>query len=489
MSAEMTRRGFLGATAAGAASFGAAGRFGQLHIPGAVAASVAGSSKVRVGKVYMGRPRPGWPMAKVELAAEVKRFEQYFAKLQRELADVEFVNGGLVSTPKQLPAVKGKFKGVDGILVIHLTLGIGGMLHSLLELGIPTMMFTMPYAGHEWHIIASMQRLGKPIDVLPSSDYRDLAVAVRPFRAMRRLREAKILYLRDGGPDPKYVKAIKDKFGTEIKTLHYKDLERAYKAVKEADAKADAERWIREAQKIVEPSRDEIVRSSRMYLAMRNLLEQEKAVAIAINCLGMGLIDRGLAYPCLGFSRLNSMGLGGICEADLKSAMTHLIFTYLVGKPGFISDPVFDYATGTIIHAHCVAATHMDGPAGPAAPYVIRSHLEDNRGASLQVKMRVGQKISMARLIGSDILLFSTGEIIDTPDVNRGCRTKITTKVDNPEKFLENWSCGLHRVIFYGDHTQDIRRFCRFMKIRLLREGIDDLRDVPGLEWSPHVHA
>jgi hypothetical protein len=43
-------------------------------------------------------------------------------------------------------------------------------------------------------------------------------------------------------------------------------------------------------------------------------------------------------------------------------------------------------------------------------------------------------------------------------------------------------------VVFYGDHTQDIRRFCRLTKIRLLQEGVDDLRDVPGLEWEPRVH-
>jgi hypothetical protein len=27
------------------------------------------------------------------------------------------------------------------------------------------------------------------------------------------------------------------------------------------------------------------------------------------------------------------------------------------------------------------------------------------------------------------------------------------------------------------------------MRIRLLREGVDDLQNVPGLEWETHVHA
>jgi hypothetical protein len=86
-------------------------------------------------------------------------------------------------------------------------------------------------------------------------------------------------------------------------------------------------------------------------------------------------------------------------------------------------------------------------------------------------------------------MLFSTGEAVDSPFVDRACRTKLTMKVENIDKFVENWSCGLHRVVFYGDHTRDVRRFCRFAKIRILTEGVDDLKDVPGLEWDTNVHA
>jgi hypothetical protein len=95
----------------------------------------------------------------------------------------------------------------------------------------------------------------------------------------------------------------------------------------------------------------------------------------------------------------------------------------------------------------------------------------------------------MARLIGTDTLLFATGDATDSPFVETGCRTKLTMKVQNPERFIENWSCGLHRVVFYGDHTPDIRRFCRFARVRLLHEGVDDLQKVEGLEWETHVHA
>ncbi|MGC8989929.1 MAG: hypothetical protein ACP5MD_07395 [Verrucomicrobiia bacterium] len=452
-------------------------------------AAGAPGQKVKVGKVYLGNPHPGWPSFAVDLEAEVRKFEEQFGRLGSQFADVEFVDAGLVSADQQLGAAKEKLKDVDGILAIHLTLGTGQRIKSLLELNRPIMMFTLPYSGHEWHIVAALQREGKPIEVLPSSDYADLAVAVRPFRAIRRLRDTRILHVSQGPADAGYVKAVKEKFGTEIISILLPELEQAYASANMEEARADAERWVKEAEKVVEPSQEEILKSSRMYVAMKNLLAKHGAVAITMNCLGMGLMDRNMGYPCLGFVRFNNEGRAGVCEADLKSTMTQLIFTYLVGKTGFVTDPVFDIATSSIIHAHCVAATQMLGPDTPPSPYVIRSHLEDNRGASLQVRLPVGHSVCMARLIGTNLMLFSTGTAVDSPFVERACRTKLTMRVENIDKFVENWSCGLHRVVFYGDHTRDLRRFCRFANIKLLREGVDDLHNVPGLEWESYVHA
>jgi len=54
--------------------------------------------------------------------------------------------------------------------------------------------------------------------------------------------------------------------------------------------------------------------------------------------------------------------------------------------------------------------------------------------------------------------------------------------------FLENWSSGLHRVIFYGDHTQDMQRYCGLPKSASARRD-DEPQQAEGLDWDPHVHA
>ena len=226
---------------------------------------------------------------------------------------------------------------------------------------------------------------------------------------------------------------------------------------------------------MVEPSKEEVFKSCKLALAFEKLLDEENATVMTVDCYG-SMWDKTIklpAYPCLGFSRLNSMGLGGICESDLQSAMTHILFQGLSGKPGFISDPTMDESTGSIILAHCMGTRQMEGPDKPAAPYKLRTIHERQQGCVPQVKLPVGQKATQAILVGTDLIVYFTGDVVDAPDVNRGCRTKITVKIDgDPEKLWKNWSHGLHRVTCYGDLTKDLERFCRFANIKLVNEAV-----------------
>jgi len=86
--------------------------------------------------------------------------------------------------------------------------------------------------------------------------------------------------------------------------------------------------------------------------------------------------------------------------------------------------------------------------------------------------MRVGERATQALLVGTDLLLLFTGEIVAAPDIDRGCRTKIEVRVDgDPELLWQNWSHGLHRVTCYGDARADLRSFCRYMGIRMVDEA------------------
>ena len=432
-------------------------------------------SKVKVARLYMGTAEGLWPKPKLDLKAEAQSYRNEFAKLQDQLADVDFVVDELVTSPSQVDAIKSKLANVDGILAIHLNIGVQPILNEILRVGQPTVVFAVPYSGHEWAGYGALQRepLGARMECLLTSDTSKLAEAIRPFRAIHHLREAKVLDLTTE-PIEEYAGAVRKKFGTEIKTIERECVLKAYDAVNDAEARAEAERWITGAAKIVEPTRDDIFRSAKLALAFERLLEEEDATILTVDCYG-SMWDRTIklpAYPCLGFTRLNNLGLGGICESDLSSAMTHILFQGLAGKPGFISDPTMDESKNSIILAHCLGTTRMDGPAQPDAPYQLRSVRERGEGVVPQVKMRVGERVTQAKFVGTDSILYFTGEIVDTPDVDRGCRTKIAVKLDgDAEKLWKNWSQGLHRVTCYGDISKQLAQFGRFKDVKLVNEA------------------
>jgi hypothetical protein len=143
----------------------------------------------------------------------------------------------------------------------------------------------------------------------------------------------------------------------------------------------------------------------------------------------------------------------------------------LSGKPGFVSDPTVDESRRSIILAHCLASTKMLGPDGPQSSYRIRTIMERQEGAVQQVFMPVGPKVTQAIFIGTEKLLYFTGDVIAAPDTEKGCRSKIDVRVDGSiEKLWQNWSQGLHRVTCYGDLVPDLQRFCRYKNIEMVNE-------------------
>ena len=479
MKSQIDRRQFIQLGAAGCAAcmlcskvplFGAVGGGSVLVSPG------CRRTKVKIAKIYIGTDKCHWPKPTLDLKKEVAFYETQFDKMKAEFADVDFVVDELLKSPEQVEQLKDKLQKVDGILLIHLTIGISRIMNKIVELGKPMMIFAAPYSGHEWVGFGSLRKeeKGAKVDCILSSDYSQLAAAIRPFRAIHHLREAKICNLstRDRSS---YSASMKDKFGTRIKQVELDRMLKLYDSISDKAADQECNDWMKKAEKVVEPDRDEIFRSCKLALAFEKLLDEEDATVMTVDCYGT-MYRKLPAFPCVGFTRLNDMGLGGICESDLRCAMTHIIIQGLCGRPGFISDPTVDESKSSIILAHCLGTRKMDGPDGPMAPYKLRTIMERQEGAVPQIEMRLGEKVTQALLVGTDKILYFTGDIIEAPVTlkdDRGCRTKIDVKVDGDiQKLWQNWSEGLHRQTCYGDITKDLARFCKFTGIEMIDEAV-----------------
>lgn len=427
-------------------------------------------NKVKIAKIYLGHPKAHWPTPTMDINAEKQRYEDEFTRMADQFADVEFVVSDLVTSKEQAEAIKGKLESADGVMVIHLSMGVHDMLQTILDAGKPTFLFAAPYSGHEWTLFGSMQKERKgQLDVVLSSDFNQLAEGIHPFRAIHHLREAKILNVTERVPETEFLEKVKNQFGTTVVPVNLARMMGVFDSIPDSDVETETEQWMTGALEVVEPPREEVFRSCKLALAFEKLMEEEEATVITADCYGT-MYHKLPAFPCIGFTRLNDMGLAGICESDLESALTFVLFQGLCGRPGFISDPTMD--GDSIILAHCLGTRKMDGPGGEAAPYKLRTIMERQEGAVPQVFMRVGEKVTQARLVGTDLVLCFTGEILDAPDLDRGCRTKITVKVDgDPQSLWQNWSNGLHRVTCYGNISKDLKRFCGYKGIKFVDEA------------------
>jgi hypothetical protein len=471
---EMSRREFLGAAAAGGVLLA-----GGLAARPLAVAEQAGWPKlppVKIHVVYVGTGG-AWPTPTFDAPAEVRKLKDCLAGVADRLGDVEFTGGELI--PNTVPAaaeVAAKLKDADAALIVHLSFGSGEPLLKLVEAGLPSAIFSQPFSGHDWMYVPRWQKTGKRVILSTSSDYGELERAVALLRVPVRMRQSRIIVV--GSPRGTSLacsaEQVKRRLGSEVVPISQERIISAYTAVEPKAAEAEAEDyWIGKARKIVEPSRADIINAARLYLAIREIMIQERAQAItSSHCMGAP------AKGCLTFSKLNDLGLVGACEGDMDSTLTMLLFSHAFGVPGFISDPLFDIAKNAVIHAHCTSTTKLDGPTGPRAPFLIRTQCDSNQGVSLEVQMRVGQDITCAKLINLDTMLISPGKILELTDFHdRGCRTQITTAVANAKDMVRNWGGGvlegdmmtlLHRVVFYGDHVQTVKDLAPLMGLEVV---------------------
>ena len=152
-------------------------------------------TKVKVARLYLVGTNKMWPTPKLDEKAERKRYEAEFDRMKDDFADIDFAVDEVVQSPDDVRKLADKLKGVDGILAIHMNMGMSEVLKEVLAAKKPTVLFAAPYSGHEWVGFGQIRRQpeGALLECMLTADMNELAAAVRPFRAIHHLREAKIL--------------------------------------------------------------------------------------------------------------------------------------------------------------------------------------------------------------------------------------------------------------------------------------------------------
>jgi len=232
------------------------------------------------------------------------------------------------------------------------------------------------------------------------------------------------------------------------------------------EMRAVADYYAKNARKIVEPTKQDILDAVKNYVACRRLMTAENCQGFSMRCLDF-VRSRKAPPPCLAFSRLRDEGMLGTCEADWEAAISERLTNLLFDRPGFMQDPAPNTVSNTLMAAHCTCAMQMDGFGKPPAPFILRSHSESNLGAAMQVLWRVGQRITIMKFDGPDSILLGAGRVvgnIDTPP-SGGCRTSVEIEVDGVADARD--VKGFHQLLIYGDLERPFKAYCQLAGIKV----------------------
>ena len=426
--------------------------------------------KIKIIYAYPDPDQPNWPNIGYDFEGQIKKFN---GLLNKYCPDIEFSTSSTLSgSAEEANKILSSETDVDGYILYLVGCLWGNLSETIAESGKPTVFVDNLFAGSGEFLTSYSRVKRKGLKVIPvsSSNFDDVIKAVRCIETLKKLSHSTILVV--GGNTDKKIEEI---YGTNTKKIEFNEINEVYNNINKSEAKEFADKWIKEAEKVIEPSTEEIVKSASMYLAMDKLLQQHNAQAITINCLG-GIYSNQMveAYPCLGFMQLDNDGLVGACEADQRSTLTKLLMTYLVGRPGFISDPVIDTAKNQIIYAHCISSTKMFGPDGPSNPYHIRDHSEDRKGACNRSLMPLGEKTTTILFDhNKKQVILHQGESVENVDEDKACRTKLAVEVKGDiYKLLNYWDTwGWHRVTYYGDLKRNIYNIATLLSFEVIEEA------------------
>ncbi len=471
--------------------------------------------KIRLVFCETTNDKPIWPNIGYDFDA---RRQQMIQLLTAGCPDVQFSITKVMDDPKHADDVLAGDGDVDGYLLCVQGLGWRNDIVKLCGTGKPTLVVDNLFGGSGLFLTRLPQIMARkqPVDWVSSSNDQDVVASARKFallkqgksaaevanafrearrantpadadwkcqtdpvavadfeNALNELKRTKILVVGGGWGGDAFRKAAAEVVGVTLVPISFEELAASYAAVDQPAAEQFADRWITDAQRVLEPSRDEVVKSGGMYVAMKKLMDKHGARGISINCLGGFYGGHMEAYPCLGFSQLNNDGLVGGCEADQMSALTMATLGALTGRPGYISDPVIDTSKNHIVYAHCVATTRPFGADGASNPYLLRSHSEDRKGAVVQSLLPAGYMTTTLEINpASRQVLMHQAKSDGNNDSDMACRTKLNGIVKGDiEKLTESWRMGWHRVTFYGDLRDTVTELSDRLKLELIEEA------------------
>jgi hypothetical protein len=353
----------------------------------------------------------------------------------------------------------------DGIIVTLMHMNHWGHVNNFVKQkgDLPAIVFSplgMAFTGH-----LQPTRNAPKTFVASTQDVEWLNQAVRMFKAKWAMKNSRICILAGE-------KARDEVLPTVGTTLHYVPRERWPQEFDKAgttdEMRQIAAYYTEEAKKIVEPKPQDILNAAKNYVVAKRIMAAENCQGISLDCLGLIAGRRIPCVPCIAWSRLLDEGGVGTCEADRNAAISQLLSAQLLGRPGFMQDPVPNTVTNSFIGAHCTSPTKLAGFDKPHEPFNLRNHDESGTSCVPQVLWPVGQEATVMQFTGPDTIIVGTGRVlgnnVDLPGCG-GCRTSVDLEMNNVADSRD--VKGFHQLFILGKQDHHLRAYGQLAGIKV----------------------
>ena len=295
-------------------------------------------------------------------------------------------------------------------------------------------------------------------------DYEDILKTLRVLEVKQTLAQTRIVLFGSpptwhlrwyGFPD---LESIRRKTGLQFIPVELRELIDTVQKVDATEAASQADKWMRDARQMIEPTLEHVQQSAAAYLAMEHILKRKGAQAMAINCLGITQsqeFSEQIINPCLGMSFLRDKGIASGCEMDIAGLLSMILLSNLGQKPAFLGNIVHaDPKTNIIKLSHCILPTRMSGFEEDPLPYTLRDY-HGSKGVTAFTEIPVGVEVTLARAQRNlERIVALTGEVMSCEDTTF-CRNTVTIKIQDTRDFIRH-SEGNHQALVFGNYLNDL---------------------------------
>jgi hypothetical protein len=468
----MNRRSFL--TTAGTVA--AATKIGLLDFASSLYAAQPEPTTKPLIQAVFARPKVdrywmGWPGAAYDIKARQRQYTTILTSAAKKFGVQLDVRSEPLDSDNAVSSYIEQLKKAppDGLVVTCMCLhhGASGSWPHVNNIAknrgnIPTIVFSPMGTSFTGHLQETRNIPGVFAAATQELDW--LEFGIRMLNTIWQMKNTRICIVAGNKTEDKKLNVI----GTTLRYIPSKRFLDELKKVQESgEVRAMADYYTKNAKKIVEPTKQDILTAAKNYMVCRRLMAAENCQGISMDCLGP-ISRRLIQPPCMAFSRLRDEGGLGTCEADWNAAISTRLTNLLFDRPGFMQDPAPNTINNTLMGAHCTCATRLDGFDKSPEPFILRSHSESNIGVAMQVLWRIGQKVTIMKFQGPESIILGTGRVlrnIETPPAG-GCRTSVELELDDVADCRD--TKGFHQLFIYGDLELPFKAYCQLAGIKVV---------------------